>query len=269
MPDYKLGVLGCGNMAEGIIRGIIRSKFLPAGSIVASDPLAQRRDVLAAAGIATTDDNTLPAACPCVLLAVKPQKMAEVLGGLASALRPDALVISIAAGITTAAIDRMLGGRGRIVRVMPNTPALVAAGAAAGAAGPRATSADLRFACDLLGVCGLTVEVQEPMLDAVTAISGSGPAYFFYLVEAMIDAGVAEGLPQEVARALAVQTCVGAGKLMSESTPSDTPQVLRARVTSPNGTTQRAIETLDAGGAKDLLIRAIRAAAARSRELGK
>ncbi len=268
MSHYQLGILGCGNMAEAIVRGAIKAGFLAASSIVASDPLAARRELLAAQlGIATTEDNDSPAACGRVLLAVKPQKMAEVLEAIAPRVQPNAVVISIAAGVTTAAIDRRLGGRGRIVRVMPNTPMLAGAGASALAAGPRATPADLEWAAGLFGACGMTVQVQEPMIDAVTAVSGSGPAYFFYLVEAMIAAGEAEGLPADVARRLAIQTCVGSGALMIAS--QESPQTLRARVTSPNGTTQRAIETLDAGGAKELLVRAIRAAAERSRELGK
>lgn len=267
MSQYELGILGCGNMAEAIVRGAIGAKFLASSSIVASDPMEARRGVLAQMGIATAEGNEVPASCPRLLLAVKPQKMAEALDGIAAGVPEGALVISIAAGVTTAAIDRRLGGRGRIVRVMPNTPMLAGAGASALAAGPRATAADLAWAARLFGACGMTVEVDEPMIDAVTAVSGSGPAYFFYLVEAMMAAGEAEGLAPDIARRLAIQTCVGAGALMNAS--GESPAVLRARVTSPNGTTQRAIETLDAGGARELLVRAIRAAADRSRELGK
>jgi pyrroline-5-carboxylate reductase len=135
------------------------------------------------------------------------------------------------------------------------------------AAGPRAAEDELRWTEQLFASCGRVVRVAEPMIDAVTAVSGSGPAYFFYLAEAMIAAGVAEGLPAETAALLARQTAVGAAKLLSES--GEAPETLRARVTSPNGTTQRAIETMDAAGVKAALVHAIRAAAERSRELGK
>jgi pyrroline-5-carboxylate reductase len=144
---------------------------------------------------------------------------------------------------------------------------LVGEGMSALAKGPRATGEDLLWAQKLFASCGRTVVVSEDQLDAVTAVSGSGPAYLFYLAEAMIEAGVAEGLPASTALALAAQTCLGAGRLLLES--GEGPEALRARVTSPNGTTQRAIETMDAAGVKPALVEAIRAAAARSRELGK
>lgn len=268
MAKYELGVIGCGNMAEAILRGVVRSGFLPKEAIVASDVAAARRDLLAGQlGVATVEANDLPAACPHLLLAVKPQKMAEVLAGIAAKVRPDATVITIAAGIATATLDQRLAGRGKLIRVMPNTPMLVGCGMSAIAAGPRAGQAEMKWAQQLFAACGKTVIVEESMIDAVTAVSGSGPAYFFYLAEAMIAAGVAEGLAPDVARTLAIETCLGSGKLMAES--ADPIETLRARVTSPNGTTQRAIETMEAAGAKEVLVRAVRAAAVRSRELGK
>ncbi len=150
---------------------------------------------------------------------------------------------------------------------MPNTPMLVGCGASAIAAGPRATEDDLRWTERLFAAGGMTCRVDEGLMDAVTAVSGSGPAYFFYLVEAMIAAGAAEGLPADVAASLAAATCAGAGKMLTET--GERPEVLRAKVTSPGGTTQRAIETLQRAGVKDALIAAIRAAAAKSRELGR
>jgi pyrroline-5-carboxylate reductase len=268
MSEYEFGVIGAGNMAEAIIRGLVTSRFLPATAVVASDPADERRQLLAkATGIACVADNFAPAACPRVLLAVKPQVMPAVLAGIAPAVGADALVISIAAGVTTGAIDRSLGSKGRIVRVMPNTPMLVGAGVSAICPGPRATDADLEWARQLFAASGQVVMVQEPMIDAVTAVSGSGPAYFFYLIEAMAQAGVAEGLPADVATQLAIATCAGAARLLTQTgTP---PDQLRAKVTSPKGTTQAAIEAMDAAGVKDALVNAIRAAAARSRELGK
>jgi len=268
MADYQLGVIGGGNMAEAILRGVVGRSVLNHNAIVVSEPLLPRRQLLVRdLQVTCVADNAAAAACPHVLLAVKPQVMAAVLDGVASAVRADAVVISIAAGISTAFLDEKLGGRGRLVRTMPNTAMLVGAGMTAIAPGPRAEKADLRWAKSLFAPCGKVVQVTEPMIDAVTAVSGSGPAYFFYLIEAMIAAGVAEGLEPDVAALLAAQTCAGAAKLLAET--HEPPEGLRARVTSPGGTTQRAIETLDAAGVKAKLIEAIRAAAERSRELGK
>jgi pyrroline-5-carboxylate reductase len=267
MGAYDLGIVGSGNMAQAIARGVIGSGLVPAGRIVASDVLAEQRERMTALGAAATPDNAAPAACPRILLALKPQTMKAAALALAPSVTPDATVLSIAAGIRTASLDQWLGGRGHIVRVMPNTPMLVGEGMSALAKGPRATAEDLLWAQKLFASCGRTVVVSEDQLDAVTAVSGSGPAYLFYLVEAMIAAGVAEGLPASTALALAAQTCLGASKLLLAC--GEPPETLRARVTSPNGTTQRAIETMDAAGVKPALVKAIRAAAARSRELGK
>jgi pyrroline-5-carboxylate reductase len=265
---YALGVIGGGNMAEAILRGVLAARVLGGEDVVVSEPRVDRRDLLARdLHVTCVDDNAAAAACPCVLLAVKPQVMNDVLDGIAPAVWPAGMVISIAAGVATARIDQRLGGRGRIVRAMPNTPMLVGAGMTAVAPGPRAGKEDLEWAEKLFAACGRVVRVTEPMIDAVTAVSGSGPAYFFYLIEAMIAAGAAEGLDPAVAAQLAIQTCAGAAKLLAET--GEKPEVLRARVTSPNGTTQRAIETLDAAGVKAHLVAAVRAAAARSRELGK
>ena len=265
--EYQLGVIGGGNMAEAILRGVLRANFLSHSAIIASDVSFERRQHLTRnVGVSCADDNAVPAACRRVLLAVKPQMMGQVLDGVADKIPADSLVISIAAGITTAFIDQHLGGRGRIVRVMPNTAMLVGAGMSALSSGPRATEADLQWAGKLFAASGNTCVVPEDHLDAVTAVSGSGPAYFFFLVEAMIEAGVAEGLDRTVAGTLAIQTCAGAAKLLLET--REMPDVLRAKVTSPNGTTQRAIETMQAAGVKEALIKAVRAAADRSRELG-
>ena len=253
-------------MAEAILRGALASGFLRKEDVVVADVSPQRREAMAKTGATCVEDNLVPARCRTILLAVKPQVMTAVLDQIAPALASDALVISIAAGVSTGAIDRRLAGRGRIVRVMPNTPMLVGAGMSALCAGPPATSDDLVWARGLFAASGQTVIVEESMMDAVTAVSGSGPAYFFYLIEAMIEAGVMEGLPSDVAATLAIATCDGAAKLLAQT--GDKPAALRAKVTSPNGTTQRAIETMEIAGVKDALITAVRAAAARSRELG-
>ncbi len=268
MIDYTLGVIGAGNMAEAILRGIVRSNSLPAKSIVAYDPVIKRQQVLAMEfGISSARDNSIPGSCPHVLLAVKPQIVPEVLDEIAGMVREDATVISIAAGVTTAFIDRKLGGKGHIVRVMPNTPMLVGAGISGIAAGPRATAGDVQWTQKLFAASGKTVVVEEAMMDAVTGVSGTGPAYLFYLIEAMTEAGVAEGLDEDVALLLAAEACIGAGKLLEETQKK--PQVLRAQVTTPGGTTERAVGILDAAGVKAKFVEAVRAAARRSKELGQ
>ena len=267
MADYQLGIIGAGHMAEALLRGAVGANVIDRSAVLAADPSLDRRRLLTSdLGITCVEDNASAAACRRVLLAVKPQVMEAVLADIAPAVDAAATVISIAAGIRTAFIRDRLGGKGRIVRVMPNTPMLVGAGAAALCVGAGADESDLTWAERLFAACGSTVRVTEPMIDAVTAVSGSGPAYFFYLVEAMVEAGLAEGLSADTALALAVQTCTGAGRLLAES--GEKPEVLRARVTSPNGTTQAAIEALDAAGVKDALVAAVRRAAERSRELG-
>ena len=267
MNTYELGVIGGGNMAEAIVTAAAKGGMLSAGQIVVGEPSVERRRVLAEKlGVACEEHNGSTASAPRVLLAVKPQVMSDVLRQIAGDVSADALVISIAAGVSCAKLDAGLGGQGRIVRVMPNTPMLVGAGMSAVCAGPRATEDDVDWVCKLLACGGEAVVVDESQMDAVTAVSGSGPAYFFYLVEAMVAAGVAEGLSEADALALARQTCLGAGKLMADS--GDAPAELRRRVTSPGGTTQRAIETMEAQNVQSAIVEAVRSAAARSRELG-
>ena len=268
MIEYKLGVVGVGHMGEAILRGVVESQCLPHNSIVAYDPVRKREQVLAMEfGILCAENNTIPGACPHVLLAVKPQVMSEVLEEIRPVVREDATVISIAAGITTSFIDERLGGKGHIVRVMPNTPMTVGAGVAAVAGGPRATPEDVHWTQRLFASSGLAVVMDESLMDVVTGLSGSGPAYLFFLVEAMVAAAVAEGMDPDVAEMLATQTCIGAGKLLSKT--KERPEELRAAVATPGGTTERAMNALDDAGVKDSFIAAVRAAAQRSRELGK
>jgi len=268
MIEYQLGVIGAGNMAEAILRGILSANCLQHNEIVAFDPVAKRQQILAMEfSIMCARDNTVPGACPHVLLAVKPQVMKEALEQIAPVIHDDATIISIAAGVTTEFMDKILGGRGRIVRVMPNTPMFVGWGVSALAAGPRATSEDVQWTQKILAASGRTVVVEESMLDAVTAVSGSGPAYFFYLIEAMTAAGVDEGLDHDVAELLAVETCIGAGQLLHHT--QKPPALLRQQVTTPGGTTEAALNVMQASGVQDVLTKAVRAAANRSRELGK
>ena len=269
MNEYELGVIGGGNMGEAIIAAAVNGSVVAGGKIVVAEPNPERREkITGELGVVCVEDNRIAATCGKVLLAVKPQIMGNVLDtGITEVVTDDTLVISIAAGITTAFLDEHLGGQGRIVRVMPNTPMMVGAGATAVSRGPRATDGDAEWTKKLFAAGGVVVEVPtESLIDAVIAVSGSGPAYFFYLIEAMVQAGVAEGLDAQTATQLAVQTCVGAGKLQMETKLP--PAELRRRVTSPGGTTQRAIETLDTDHVKESLIKAFRACAQRSRELG-
>jgi pyrroline-5-carboxylate reductase len=266
MPDYQLGVIGGGNVAEAILRGVVGRSVLNHNVIVVAEPMLERRQrLLHDLQVTCVADRAVAAACPHVLLAVKPQAVGDVLDRVAGALRDDALVICVAAGVPTALLDRKLSGRGRIVRAAPATLMLIGAGMTAIAAGPRATDADLHWAENLFAACGKVVRVAEEMIDAAAGVSASGPACFLYLIEAMIAAGVAEGLDRDVAAQLATQTCAGAARLLAET--REPPHVLRARLTSPGGLAQQAIETLDAGGVKGKLIEAVRAAAARSREM--
>jgi pyrroline-5-carboxylate reductase len=269
MPQIQLAVIGAGNMGEALLRGVLGGNVLAHNAVLAVEPAMDKRQKMARQlNVSTVPEIAEAAGLPAYLLAVKPQQMPEVLASLAKALGEDgALVISIAAGISTNYLAEALGGRARIVRAMPNTPMLVAAGCTGLCAGPGATETDLAFATRLFATGGAVHVVAEPLIDAVTAVSGSGPAYFFYLIEAMVAAGVAEGLEEPTALALARQTCEGAAKLLAES--GEKPDILRRKVTSPGGTTAAAIKTLDDAGAGETLIAAVRAAAARSRELGK
>jgi len=269
MSETQLVIVGAGNMGEALLRGVLGANIVSADQVVAVEPRDERREEIAGAlGVAAVADIIDAPPGATYVLAVKPPQMEAVLPGVRAAL-PDAgaLVISIAAGISTSRVAAGLGVAARIVRAMPNTPMLVGCGCTGLCAGPGATDEDVALAQSLFAAGGEAVVVDEPAIDAVTAVSGSGPAYFFYLVEAMAAAGAAEGLDADTALTLARQTCAGAAKLLIES--GENPAVLRAKVTSPGGTTQAAIESMDAAGVQAALTAAVRAAAARSRELGR
>ncbi|MBU8976600.1 MULTISPECIES: pyrroline-5-carboxylate reductase [unclassified Lysobacter] len=264
----RIAFIGGGNMARSLIGGLV-ARGRPADAIRVAEPVPALRDALQRDfGVACADHATSAAEGAGVwVLAVKPQVMREVctaLAGLAQSQRP--LVISIAAGITAGQLDRWLGGGLPIVRAMPNTPALLGAGITGLFANARTDAAQRAGASALLEAVGPTVWIEdEHLMDAVTAVSGSGPAYVFLLAEAMQAAGIAQGLPPEAARALVQQTLLGAATMLTrQDEPAD---VLRTRVTSPGGTTQAAIETFEAGGFRDLVARAIAAATERGRQL--
>ena len=263
----RLVFIGAGNMAEALVNGVLKSGVVSADRITVTDVLQERLDYLAGTyGVhGSTDNRVAVAGAEIVVLAVKPQILQEVLAGLKPSLPGDALVVSIAAGIRAAAIESGLQQGQRVVRVMPNTPCLVGRGVSAIAPGSHAKGNDVATAHLLLEAVGVVVEVGEAELDAVTALSGSGPAYVFYFIEAMLAAGREFGLDDEKARLLVTGTFEGAARLVAES--GEDPAELRRRVTSKGGTTERALGVFDESEVSGILHRAIRAAFERSKEL--
>ncbi len=260
------GFIGGGNMAEAIIKGLIVGGMAPSAIFVA-DPVQDRRAHLASTlQVRTTDDNSEVAqASDLIILAIKPQMAANVLSGLESVISPQKLVLSIMAGISTTFIEESLQSGIRVIRAMPNTPALVQSAATALCGGRRATDADLALARELFSLVGVVYQVGERQMDAVTGVSGSGPAYVFSFVEALSDAGVKNGLPRDVATGLAVQTVLGAAQLLQQS--GEHPAVQRDKVCSPGGTTIAALHTLENGRLHGLIMDAVDAAVKRSKEL--
>ena len=268
---YSLGFIGAGNMAEAIARGVIRSGVLRADQLIASDVAAERRQLFAhELKIRAVESNVEVARhSSTLMLCVKPQYMQAALENLGSVLDPNTLIISIAAGISSAFIAKQLGGnkRWRIVRSMPNTPMLVGEGMVAIAPGENAGKADLDAARRIFESGAAVTEVAEDQIDAVTALSGSGPAYFFFLVEQMIAAGIEMGLTPQQSHQLATRTALGAARMLTTST--DSPQELRRKVTSPGGTTQAAITHMERQNVGPSIIEALKAAQRRGKELGK
>ena len=262
----RIAILGGGKIGEALLSGLLRGARGPQDVLV-SEKHPERSAYLAEAfGVEVTDVATAVKQASTLIVAVKPQDIDSLLAEVAAAVGPNHLVVSVAAGVTTAHIERALPDGVAVVRCMPNTPALVDQAMTAVAAGVHADEAHLALAEDLLASVGRVVRVPESQLDAVTALSGSGPAYFFYLVEAMIDAGILLGLPRTLAAELIVQTAVGAATMLRDS--GEHPVQLREAVTSPGGTTIAAIRELEIHGVRAALLAAIEAAALRSRELG-
>ncbi len=265
----KLAFIGAGNMAEALVRGLLRAGMSKPAEIVCtarrSERLAQLKETY---GVSVTGDNAAGAAqADVVVLSVKPQAMNRLLDQIAPAIDPHKLVISIAAGVPIAALGRKLGAGTRVVRAMPNTPALVGAGATAIASGEHATAEDVATAKALFDAVGMSVIVEESLLDAATGLSGSGPAYIFLVIEALADAGVKVGLARYTAQALAAQTVLGAAKLQIET--GTHPGQLKDQVTSPGGTAIAGLHTLEAGGLRTTLINAVETATRRAKELGE
>ncbi|MBK5275322.1 MAG: pyrroline-5-carboxylate reductase [Desulfuromonadales bacterium] len=267
MTDSKrIAFLGGGNMAEAIIRGLIREDT--AAELMIAEISAERRDYLtrsypnaqvleSAADTAAWGDV--------VILSVKPQQSAAVLSGIKQIVTPDKLIVSIMAGVRSASIEEALGSGARVVRVMPNTPALVGAGATAICSGSCATAGDLDRVEAIFARTGLVVRVDEKQMDAVTGLSGSGPAYVFTFIEALSDAGVKNGLSRDVSAKLAVQTVLGAARMLAET--GEHPAQLREKVTSPGGTTIAGLHVLENGCFRGTIMDAVEAATVRSKEL--
>ena len=260
-----IGVIGAGVMGEALIAALIRSGVNP-GDISFAEKRDERASELASrysiihkslADVATESST--------ILLVIKPQDMASTLSELAPHIAPDSLVISFAAGKTIASITSGLGKDNPVVRVMPNTPALVGKGASGYSLGAGVTDAHRTFVSTFLAATGKAIEVPEALQDTVTATSGSGPAYFFAFVEAMVEGSVALGLSREDATLLTIQTIVGAAALLEDS--GDSPTTLREKVTSPNGTTAAAIASFNSAGLNAIVADAMAAAAKRSQEL--
>jgi len=269
MIKDKVGFIGAGNMGEALMKGILKAKLLSPQDVYASDIRETKlRQLEKDYGITTFKDNKeLASHTRIIVLAVKPQNMEEVLGGIAPVIGEKHLVISIAAGITISYITKHLKDTVSVIRVMPNTPALIQEGASALARGKHVTEGDFKNAQRLFDAVGKTVIVDEGLMDAVTGLSGSGPAYVFLFIEALADAGVKMGLSRSVAHTLSTQTCLGAAKMVLGT--GEHPAKLRDMVASPGGTTINGLHALEAGGFRTAIMNGVEAATRRSKELGQ
>lgn len=267
--DNNIGFIGAGNMGSALIAGIVEGNNFKADQLVVSDIKKERADYLAKKHhVKKADSNqTLIKECSTVILAVKPKEIRPVLKDIKNELRDDHLLITIAAGVPIKAIREILKRDISIIRVMPNTPAMVGMGIAAISPGPLAKARDIDMAVKIFSQVGETVIVDEKMMDAVTALSGSGPGYILYVMEALVDAGIKLGLKREIALALAVQTTLGTAQLARES--KDSLADLRDKVTSPGGTTSKGLAVMSERGLADIIIDAVEAACKRSKELSK
>ncbi|CAN5890804.1 pyrroline-5-carboxylate reductase [soil metagenome] len=269
LASQSIGFIGAGNMAEALIRGLVRGDHVAANRIRASAPRRERLDELVTSyGIEVTSDNREVArGAGIIVLSIKPQIMDKVLREIGDQVKPGTLVISIAAGVDTEAIETAFPEGVRVVRAMPNTPALVGAGATAVSAGKHASTDDLATAKAIFDAVGITVVLDEVHLDAVTGLSGSGPAYIFLILEALADAGGKVGLSRRNAQKLAAQTVMGSAKMLLET--DEHVGRLKDMVTSPGGTAIAGLHTLEEGGLRTTLINAVETATKRARELGR
>jgi pyrroline-5-carboxylate reductase len=266
---FNVGFLGAGKMAGALAQGFVRAGLVSAKQIIASDPIAAAAASFArqTGGKTTAFNPDVVKFAKVLVLSVKPDQVQTVLAEIRASFTEAHLLISIAAGVPLAKLEAGLDSGARVIRVMPNTPALVGASASAFAAGKFATAADAELAQSLLSSVGLALQVKEPLLDAVTGLSGSGPAYIYLVIEALSDGGVAAGLPRDVATRLAAQTVLGSAKMVLETGLH--PGALKDMVTSPGGTTIEGLHELEKGKLRGTLISAVRAASEKSKRLGQ
>ncbi|HEX3792658.1 MAG TPA: pyrroline-5-carboxylate reductase [Pseudonocardiaceae bacterium] len=262
-----IAVLGAGKIGEALLSGLLHGGRSPADLLFTERSAQRAAELTELYKIRAVPVAEAAATADVLVVAVKPQDIEPLLAELVPAIRPGVLVVSLCAGLPTALYERRLPAGAPVVRVMPNTPMLVGEAMSAVSAGSNATEEHLALAEDMLRSVGEVIRVPESQQDAVTALSGSGPAYFFFLVEAMIDAGILLGLPRAVAEKLIVQSAVGSAKMLAES--NEHPVILREAVTSPAGTTIMAIRELERHGVRAALLAAIEAARDRSVELGR
>lgn len=269
LAELTIGFLGGGNMAAALVKGLLHAKVVPPAQVIVSDVKAERLAQLREThGVRTTQDNhELVKVADVVVLAVKPQVFDKVLDAVGTDFRADQLLVSVAAGVPVSAMEARLPANARVVRSMPNTPATVDAGATAIAPGTHATDDDLEIARALFAAVGRVVTLDETLLDAVTGLSGSGPAYVMLMIEALADGGVKVGLHRDTALLLAAQTVFGSAKLLLET--GEHPGRLKDMVTSPGGTAIAGLHTLESGGLRRTLIDAVEAATNRAAELGE
>jgi len=268
MGSLRIGVLGGGQMGSALIKGMLAAGVTTPRDVVVSDISEESRRRLASeARVQVTDDNVEAARhAQVAVIALKPQTIPQVLPEIAGAIEPGKTVLSIAAGVTTGALEAALGSDAHVVRAMPNTPALIGEGIAAICGGANANADDLARAESILSSVGRVVRIDEKQMDAVTGLSGSGPGYVYTFIEALADGGVKMGLAKPLALTLASQTVLGAARMVLET--GEHPAVLRDRVTSPGGTTIAGLHAMESRGIRDALISAVEAAARRSGELG-
>lgn len=268
LKNCNLGIIGVGNMGQVLLKGVLKAGLFTRHRIVAADADARKLRAVKKDLTVLTDDNNVRVVrdADIVLLCVKPQNMDEILAGLAAVVRRNQLFISIAAGVRTKKVEAALG-KVPVVRVMPNTPALIGEGMSALCPGKYAHRADLARAAAIFNVIGKTIVVKERMMDAVTGLSGSGPAYVFTMIEGLIEAGVKAGLTEKQAEILTVQTLIGAAKLVEQA--RETPAQLRDRVASPGGTTLAGLKAMNINRFKGILHKTVLAATKRSKELGR
>jgi pyrroline-5-carboxylate reductase len=268
MLSERIGFIGAGQMATALGQGLVKAGLAAPERLIASDPVAEalRRFALATGGRTTQDNREVVSASDVVILAVKPQQMAGVFADLRGMVTAEKLVVSIAAGVRIARLADGLGSSARLVRVMPNTPCLVGLGACGYCLGATATTGDGELVKRMLQAVGIACQVEEKLLDAVTGLSGSGPAFVYVMIESLSDGGVQMGLPRQIATALAAQTVRGAAEMVLSS--GEHPGVLKDRVTSPGGTTIAGLAAMEAGAVRADLMAAVEAATRRSAELG-